>query len=328
VNGGEGSASDGMFVSCAVAAGAPPQFCPGSYTPGVVVTLTATPAPGSQFSGWSGPCTGTSLTCTLMMSQHVSVSASFAPVPGATPAGNDVPVSPPDQNGASPVTLTFENVTQAGITSLTTSAPPPGGPAPPDGFGLGDPPTYYEISTTAGHTGLIRICVNYGAVQYLNELDLKLLHYENASWVDITTSLDTANKVICGEAASLSPFLVGQAKLPVAIDIEPGKFPNTIKLQSNGHVSTAIFSTPGFDATGIDPESVTLAGASVRTKKRGKMVARAEDVNRDGLLDLVVQMSVEDLELDPRDTVAVLEGATFDGRLVRGEDSVKVIAKR
>ena len=43
-----------------------------------MVTLTVTPDPGSQFSGWSGACTGTALKCKLTMSQSRSVKASFA----------------------------------------------------------------------------------------------------------------------------------------------------------------------------------------------------------------------------------------------------------
>jgi hypothetical protein len=216
-------------------------------------------------------------------------------------------------------------VTQGGITSLTTSTPPPGGPAPPDGFGLGDPATYYELSTTALHAGVIRVCIDYTGVKYANELDLKLLHFEGGKWVDITTSLDAVNDIICGESTSLSPFVVAQAALPVAIDIEPGKFPNKINLRSDRNVKTAIFSTPSFDATQIDPATVTLAGASVRTKKKGRMAATVKDVDKDGRKDLLVQMEIEDLELDKSDTTAVLEGSTFDGRLVRGMDSVKVV---
>jgi len=216
-------------------------------------------------------------------------------------------------------------VTQAGITSLTTSTPPPGGPAPPSGFGLGDPPTYYELSTTAVHAGTIEICINYSGVSFPNELDLKLLHFENGNWVDVTTTLDTVNDVICGQSTSLSPFAVFQAPVPVAIDILPGKFPNTIKLRGHGKVQTAIFSSASFDATTIDAASLTLAGASVRTKKKGRISATVKDVNRDGRPDLLVQMDGDDLELVMTDTLAVLEGATFDGRLVRGSDSVRVV---
>ena len=50
--------------------------CSNSYTSGTVVTLSATPATGSTFAGWSGGCTGTS-TCQLTLSAAQSVTASY-----------------------------------------------------------------------------------------------------------------------------------------------------------------------------------------------------------------------------------------------------------
>jgi hypothetical protein len=49
--------------------------------------------------------------------------------PGNTPSGNNVTTQPIDPGtGTAPVTLTFSNVTQAGVVNLTTSA---SGPPPP-----------------------------------------------------------------------------------------------------------------------------------------------------------------------------------------------------
>jgi GH25 family lysozyme M1 (1,4-beta-N-acetylmuramidase) len=45
--------------------------------PGVAITLTAVAAEGGQFRGWSGACTGTDLTCTVMMNGNRWVGASF-----------------------------------------------------------------------------------------------------------------------------------------------------------------------------------------------------------------------------------------------------------
>ena len=50
--------------------------CSASFDDGTSVTLTATPASGSGFAGWSGDCTGTG-TCTVTMSQARNVTASF-----------------------------------------------------------------------------------------------------------------------------------------------------------------------------------------------------------------------------------------------------------
>jgi Divergent InlB B-repeat domain len=53
--------------------------CAGDYDDGTLVTLTATPASGSVFTGWSGDCSGTS-TCVVTMSQARTVTAAFVGV--------------------------------------------------------------------------------------------------------------------------------------------------------------------------------------------------------------------------------------------------------
>jgi Fe-S cluster biogenesis protein NfuA len=52
--------------------------CSQPYTYGTVVILTATPASGSKFLGWSGACTGTG-TCQVTMNASKSATASFGP---------------------------------------------------------------------------------------------------------------------------------------------------------------------------------------------------------------------------------------------------------
>lgn len=71
--------------------------CNATFTTDSSVTLTASPAVGSTFLGWSGDCTGTG-TCPLVMSQDRSVTASFGlviPEPPASPPGV-VSLSRPD----------------------------------------------------------------------------------------------------------------------------------------------------------------------------------------------------------------------------------------
>src|SRR5204863_484826 len=50
--------------------------CSAAYDSGTPMTLTATPAAGSTFGGWSGACTGTGI-CTVTMSAAQSVTATF-----------------------------------------------------------------------------------------------------------------------------------------------------------------------------------------------------------------------------------------------------------
>lgn len=52
-------------------------FCGATYPAGTRVTLTATPAAGSTFTGWGGECSGTSPTCVVRMSRSRDVMAHF-----------------------------------------------------------------------------------------------------------------------------------------------------------------------------------------------------------------------------------------------------------
>ncbi len=113
--------------------------------------------------------------------------------------------------------------------------------------------------------------------------------------------------------------------IPVGIDIKPGTFPNSINLGSNGTVPVAILSSPSLDAATIDPSMVALAGAAVNLRGRGTPMASFEDINGDGLGDLVVHVSTEALQLAETDTEAVLTGKTFSGVPVRGTDSVRIV---
>ncbi|CAH1904972.1 Flg_new_2 domain-containing protein [Candidatus Nitrotoga sp. HW29] len=67
--------------------------CNAPFTRGTNVTLTATPASGFVFSGWSGACSGTGATCSVVMNTLRSVSAIFSPV---TPPGTVVEFYNPD----------------------------------------------------------------------------------------------------------------------------------------------------------------------------------------------------------------------------------------
>jgi len=111
----------------------------------------------------------------------------------------------------------------------------------------------------------------------------------------------------------------------VQIDIKPESDPNTINLGSNGNVPVAIFGTETFDATQVDPLTVSLAGAGVKLKGKGTPMAAFEDVNGDGIDDIVVHVDTTALELTLGDMEAVLTGNTFDGIPIRGVDTVRVV---
>jgi len=123
-----------------------------------------------------------------------------------TPTGSNVSVSPKDPTtGTSPVTVTFSSVTQAGQTSVTTGS---SGSASPAGFELGNPPTIYDVTTTATFAGTATICINYSGIAFSGSP--QLYHYVNGVWAQITTTVDTVNHVVCGTTSSFSPFALFQ----------------------------------------------------------------------------------------------------------------------
>ena len=75
--------------------------CNESYTYGTSVTLSAAPAAGSAFTGWSGACSGTG-PCTVTMDAARGVGATFAPLTSSQPSGslggfvNNALTLPPD----------------------------------------------------------------------------------------------------------------------------------------------------------------------------------------------------------------------------------------
>ena len=127
------------------------------------------------------------------------------------------------------------------------------------------------------------------------------------------------------DATGIHGFVTEAAVLTVAIDIKPGSFPNSINLGSGGLVPVAILSNADFDATTVDPSTVTLAGAQVALKGKGTLMSSVEDVNGDGLLDLVVHVRTDALQVTQTDTEAILQGETLGGTPIEGTDSVRIV---
>lgn len=114
--------------------------------------------------------------------------------------------------------------------------------------------------------------------------------------------------------------------LSVLIDIKPGSESNSINLRSAGVIPVAIFGSSTFDATTIDPDSISLAGAGVRmVGKSGRFLCHQDDVNRDGHVDLVCEVETFQFAIEPGESVAVLVAQTVDGLTVRGEDDVRIV---
>jgi hypothetical protein len=124
--------------------------------------------------------------------------------------------------------------------------------------------------------------------------------------------------------------LIPEASKVVTIDIKPGSYPNAVNLGSQGLTPVAILSEIGFDARTVNPATVNLSGALVAMRGKDKYMSHEEDVNKDGLVDLVVQVVTCDidpgkLQQDGDVIYAVLTGSTVDGTAIEGEDEITIV---
>ena len=91
----------------------------------------------------------------------------------------------------------------------------------------------------------------------------------------------------------------------------------------------AILSDDDFDATQVDPATVTLEGLAVKAVgKSNKLLASIEDVNSDGFEDLVVKIEDKDGVFAEGDTTATLTGnllPEFNGTPFEGTDSICIV---
>jgi hypothetical protein len=124
-------------------------------------------------------------------------------------------------------------------------------------------------------------------------------------------------------AGQIIVYAPGDIGVPVRVSIKPDSSINTIKVGSGGVYPTAILSSATFDATRVDPLSVTLASAPVKLAGQGKAVYSIQDVDGDGRNDMLLQIETSALILNS--AVAQLRGLTVDGVAIFGNDFVKVV---
>jgi streptogramin lyase len=114
----------------------------------------------------------------------------------------------------------------------------------------------------------------------------------------------------------------------VQIDADPGGDPNCVALGPEGLLPVAILSSDAFDATQIDPDGVMLAASDglAVVGIPGAYSATQEDMNADGLIDLVVQVEAVNLAPDTvQEGTVSLGGHTYGGQPVEGTDALTIV---
>jgi uncharacterized repeat protein (TIGR01451 family) len=114
---------------------------------------------------------------------------------------------------------------------------------------------------------------------------------------------------------------------PAELNIRPEAFPNRIWLDGPRLVHVAILSSPSFDAPNdVDRASLTFghSGDEDSLHRQGRDCWR-NDVNHDGLLDLVCNFVIRRTGFLPSDTIGILKGMLQDGTSFEAQDSVVII---
>ena len=138
----------------------------------------------------------------------------------------------------------------------------------------------------------VGVCITYDPLQSGDPNSLRPLHFENDAWVDVTTSNDTTNHVICGQVTSFSVFAIarrsgapltslGPANIWVGLknsddvgirfDLRAEVYRNGTQLVGSGEVASVPGGSSGFNNAKED--TITLTRVEGATFQSGDAVS-------------------------------------------------------
>lgn len=181
------------------------------------------------------------------------------------------------------------------------------------------------VQTEQQIAGLVTIVLDEQTTVSMSGSSLAVISEETVGRFVVENDPTSQEPIVVEKNGEVLEYEPGDKGQLVAIDIKPGSDDNAINLGSNGVVPVAILSDASFDATDVDPLTVRLASSEVRLKGKGTPAYQINDVNGDGLDDLVVQVETENLVMAPTDSTAKLTGSNFAGIEFIGEDAVTIV---
>lgn len=142
-----------------------------------------------------------------------------------------------------------------------------------------------------------------------------------------SSNFRSAGHFFTSDVGDLPPFggALLCARETIAIDINPGRFPNLINTRSRRMIPVAVLATDSFDATTLDP---TTARFGARGTEAVPLQFAQEDVDGDGDVDLIFRFNTRQTGIQCGDTFASLTAKTFDGRALTGADSIMPVGCR
>ena len=142
----------------------------------------------------------------------------------------------------------------------------------------------------------------------------------NNAYAATTNDLGGSERIIDGDLDGTATVDMGAYEFQIQ-EIPVDIMVPTINPKSRGRTPVAILTTADFDASTIDPPSVRFAGAE-------PVHWALEDTDGDGDIDLRLHFLTADLDISSSSVEVMLIGQTYDGMLVVGMDTVKVLGTK
>lgn len=128
-----------------------------------------------------------------------------------------------------------------------------------------------------------------------------------------------------GSGSNYELVKIASQVLQAVIDIKPGSRVNNINRGSEGKIPVAVISDADFNAFLIVDRSSLTFGRTGEEQSLAFCNTGSEDVNGDGLPDLVCHFTTKLTGFQTGDVSGILNGHTTDGMVFTAEDSVRIL---
>jgi len=140
--------------------------------------------------------------------------------------------------------------------------------------------------------------------------------------IDMTSSATTQ---ILGASSYYGQITIVTPIVTRVIGIKPGSREKTINRKSEGKIRVAIMSTADFSAPQLVNRTSLTFGHTGDEQSLAFCNEGPEDVNGDGLPDLVCHFKTEVAGFQSGDNFGIVNGQTTDGSLFTAKDSVRIV---